>query len=46
MRAPTERPAGGPRRLIDATGGIVLPGPGDAHTRLFPVATRAVPARL
>lgn len=46
MRPPTDRPAGSPWKPSDATSGILLPGPADANTRLFPVATRAVPARL
>ena len=38
----TERPAGSPRRVIDATGSIVLPGLIDAHTHLFQVAARGL----
>ncbi|MDE0654300.1 MAG: amidohydrolase family protein [bacterium] len=37
-----DRPAGRPRRVIDAAGGIVLPGLVDAHTHLFQVAARGL----
>ena len=37
-----DRPATRPRRLIDATGCVVLPGLVDAHTHLFQVAARGL----
>ena len=36
------RPAGNPRRIIDASGSVVLPGLVDAHTHLFQVAARGL----
>ena len=37
-----DRPAASPRRVIDATGSIVMPGLVDAHTHLFQVAARGL----
>ena len=37
-----DRPATSPRRVIDTTGSIVLPGLVDAHTHLFQVAARGL----
>ena len=37
-----DQPTGNPRRIIDASGGIVLPGLVDAHTHLFQVAARGL----